>query len=99
MKKLVERIVLGALNLNRNSFGHIDHVHLHSRPVNRKLFIADMFSPKRLKELFDFKLEIGATFSVPFNSVFVNTFVSKFSTDIVELHYLISRAFLNLLKR
>jgi len=56
VEKLVEGLVLCALDFDGNFFCHINDVHFESRAVDWKLFVYDVVFPVTAKELFDIKL-------------------------------------------
>ena len=89
MKKLIETVVLGAVDFYGNLFSHVYDVYFQSSSVYWKLFVDYMVLPVPLEELLYVKLQLRPRLFTPLNEVFSNGLTLKFSSDVIQSHNLI----------
>ena len=84
MKKLIKGSVLFSVDFHRYMFGGVYEVYFHLATEDGKFFINYLFFPKRLEELFNFKLELRPRFFVPVYQITRDVFVNLPPSDVVK---------------
>ena len=86
MKKLIEAVVLGAVDFYGNLFSHVYDVYFHPSPVHWELFVDYMVLPVPLEELLYVELKLRPRLFTPLNEVFSNGLTLEFPADVIQPH-------------